>query len=118
MALWVPRPKLDSNEEVAFAILANHTQGRRAVGGRLFATNLNLRFVANRLDRHTGGHDFAIPRDEITSVEVAERSAEAFTGGMRRRLRVLTMAGGELFVVNRVEGVADQMRSWACEPAS
>ena len=98
----MPQPTLEESEEISSAINANHTQGGRAVGGRLFVTNLNLRFVANRFDRFTGGRDSVLPRAEVRSVEVAARSMKGgpFSGGLRRRLHVVAKGGGELFVVN------------------
>ena len=120
MGFWVPRPTLDRGERVGAAILANHTQGVRAVGGRLFVTDRNLRFVANRFDRITGGQDIAVPRGAVESIEVAERSMNGgpFSGGLRRRLHVITTDGGELFVVNKAEQLAERLRVWASKPAT
>lgn len=115
MGLWVPRPALDDGEEIVTTATANHTQSIRAVGGRIFVTNRNLRFVASRFDRLLGGTDLVIPRAEVRTAEVAERSLEGgpFTGGLRRRLHVVTGADGEFFVVNRAESLADLLRDWA-----
>lgn len=115
MGFWVPRPTLDRGERVGATIFANHTQGARAVGGRLFVTDRNLRFVANRFDRITRGQDIAIPRGAVESIEVADRSMRSgpFSGGLRRRIHVVTSDGGELFVVNKAELVAERLRAWA-----
>lgn len=119
MGFWVPRPPLDRRETVGATIAANRTQGVRAVGGHIFVTNLNLRFMANRFDRLTGGEDLIIPRSEVTAVDVAERSLEGgpFSGGLRRRVHVVTHTGGELFVINRAEHVAELLRQWATRSA-
>lgn len=78
-------------------------------------TERNLRFVANRFDRITGGQDIAVPRGAVESIEVADRSMHGgpFSGGLRRRLNVVTSSGGELFVVNKAAQVAERLRAWA-----
>ena len=117
MDFWFPAPTLDSGERVGATILANRTQGVRAVGGKLFVTDRNLRFVANRLERFSGGQDITIARGVVKSIEVAERSARGgpFSGGLRRRLNVVTIDGGELFVVNGAEQVAQRLQEWASQ---
>ena len=105
MGMWVPDPVLEPGEQVLLEKAANHTQGRRAVGGQLVITDRALRFKANRVDRISGGHDLDLRREEVRSVGIADRSLEGgpFTGGARRRLEVRTASGPELFVVNGLE---------------
>lgn len=115
MAIWVPDPTLDPGETILEFFSANRTQGKRAVGGRLFLTDGHLRFVASRFDRALGGRDWKVGRDEVTSVSVADRSIAGgpFTGGVRRRLAVEADGQVNFFVVNGVDELAAQVSAWA-----
>ncbi len=114
LGIWVPAPDLQPQETVLATINANRTQGRRAVGGRLFLTTTHLRFVAHRFDRMLGGRDLAILRREISSASVADRSGvgDVFAGGTRRRLQVDARGSVELFVVNRLDQVVVRINAW------
>ncbi len=114
LGIWVPEPDLQPQETVLATINANRTQGRRAVGGRLFLTTTHLRFVAHRFDRMLGGRDLAILRREISSASVADRSGvgDVFAGGTRRRLQVDARGSVELFVVNRLDQVVVRFNAW------
>ena len=99
LGIWIPEPDLQPQEAVLATFDANRTQGRRAVGGRLFLTTTHLRFLTHRFDRMLGGRDWAIPRHDISSASVADRSGvgDAFAGGIRRRLQVDAQGSVELF---------------------
>ena len=54
------------DEHELLMVRASHTQGHRAVGGKLYVTNLRLVFVAHGIDRATGGHKWECPRESVT----------------------------------------------------
>jgi hypothetical protein len=82
------------------------------VGGQLYLTSHRLLFRPHVVDRSTGGASWALPLGDIAAVDVAPRDWKDYRiGGVRRRLRMITHGGSlELFVVNKVDEVAEQIR--------
>lgn len=84
-------------------MLANRTQGRRAVGGSLDLCDGLLVFRPNAFDRALGGEpvDIALAQVVDVGIEPGRLSPmEFFSGGLRSRLRVQLADGTtELFVV-------------------
>lgn len=84
-------------------MLANRTQGLRAVGGHLDVTDGVLRFTPNAFDAVTGGKPLEVPLTQVASVGTEPGRwalSELFSGGLRTRLAV-DLADGtrERFVV-------------------
>ena len=96
------------------AILANRSQGSRAVGGRLTVDADELRFKPNAIDAMTGGRELTVPLARITAVEVEPgqlHPRHLFSGGLRKRLAVVLDDGTrELFVVNKLDQVLAELR--------
>lgn len=105
MGLWIGDPTLGASEKVVWQQLANHTQGKRAVGGRLTLTGSRLIFVPNRLDTATGGKHWEIPLERIRALGQEAPDGGLFSGGLRTRLRIETDTGVDLFVVGKVDEV-------------
>ena len=104
---WFNMPILTEGEDLQFEILANHTQSKRAVGGKIFVTSERLLFAPNRLDSLTGGLTVDIA---ISTVLGATKSppvyslSEMFSGAFRSRLCLHTERDGDrFFVVNQLE---------------
>jgi hypothetical protein len=104
---WFNQPVLDECESLLIEVRANYTQGKRAVGGKLFGTTQRLLFVPNRMDRRLGGRIVTIPRDEISSVTKADATwaiTEIFSGAHVPRMSVLLRDGTQyMFVVNSID---------------
>ena len=95
---------------------ANHTMSAmRAAGGKLTVEGGWLVFRPHGVDRALDAHDFAVPLTEIAAFEIEPRNVgHFFGGGLRRRLAVVLRDGRrELFVVNKVEQTADELRRLA-----
>ena len=95
-----------SAAEESTSFRANHSQGNRAVGGRIVLTSTHLVFTAHALDRRTGGRDLTIPLSNVRVASEGGRSLAGglFSGGLRRRLVIeLEDGSSEAFVVSRVE---------------
>ena len=119
MGIWVRGPDLSQSETVVWNRAANRTQSRgRAVGGRLYLTQERLVFEPNRLDALTGGAGWQTPLGRIAGVGSQAPDGNAFSGGMRTRLR-LDLADGsvELFVVNHLDDVVRTIRQATGHPA-
>lgn len=117
VGIWTPASFLQPQEVVLERIFANHTQGKMAAGGRLFLTTTHLRFIPHLFDRLFRRSDCAILRGNVVSASVVDRSSKdgPFSGGSRRRLKIQTRSGVELFVVNRVDDVAARVNAWTSE---
>jgi hypothetical protein len=100
------KPELGTGEITIKRWRANHVRGRRAVGGTLWLTNWRLVFMPHGVERISGQTEWTRYLADVTSVEVADRQAVAFSGGLRKRLLVRSPSGDEYFVVNRVSEVA------------
>ncbi|MFF0544723.1 hypothetical protein ACWEVD_12350 [Nocardia thailandica] len=105
MGLWISDPAFDAAEKVVWRQLANRTQGKRAVGGRLYLTSRRLLFTPNRLDAATGGRRWEVPLEQVRGLGRENPDGGLFSGGLRTRLRVDTDTGAELFVVGEVDEV-------------
>lgn len=105
--LWFNQPVLDENETVYFELPANYSQGRRAVGGKLFASTHRLVFVPNRVEAKLYGKVVSIPKSEIVNVSKVDATFsifELFSGAILPRLSVRLRDGSEYrFVVNFLE---------------
>src|ERR1051325_9657973 len=97
---WFNRPVLDDGETVVKSYPANHTQGKRAVGGKLFLTTRRLVFVPNRLDSRMGGQIWEASRCIIRRVgRVGPHFSivELFSGALRSRLIYRPVISGGSF---------------------
>jgi hypothetical protein len=97
---------MQPTEEVAWSTVANHTQGGRAVGGRLLLSQDQLSFQSNGVDAATGGSTWSAPLASIVGFEKVARTWNLRDGGLRTRLAVVLKDGSrQLFVVNDLDGV-------------
>ena len=112
MGIWVRDPALNQAETILWKRAANRTQsGLRAVGGYLFLTNSRLLFQPHRFDAATGGKTWSTPLASIRGVGAEPRNGNPLSGGLRTRLQIKLDDGhSELFVVNRVDEVANIIR--------
>lgn len=112
---WFNGIELLDREKVARSYPANHTQGKRAVGGKLFVTNLRLAFVPNRIDSNLGGKTWELPLSEFVSAGTDKprlRITEIFSGAWRTRLAIHVHGGGsQYFVVGNPEKVSGEIGS-------
>lgn len=95
-----PQIELDAGEQIVVpARKAVHTDRGRKAGGRLLVTDRRVIFNANFLDSWFFA-SVALEFSEISNVDVASRSYNAYDGGLARRLDVHLHDGGEhLFVL-------------------
>lgn len=107
--LWFNRPVLSGEETVVASYPANHTQGKRAVGGKLFLTPRRLIFVPNRMDAVLGGKTWDAAVETVLTISRDRphiHIMEIFSGALRSRLAVSTSSGArEFFVVNGLDRV-------------
>ena len=103
------------SDKKAWPMMANRTQGLRAVGGTLDVVEGELRFTPNALDALTGGKALAVPLTRVTAVgSEPGRVAlgELFSGGLRTRLAIeLDDGTRELFVVWSVPVAIEAVRT-------
>jgi hypothetical protein len=98
--------ELQQNELLVTSFRANHTQGRRAVGGSLHLTTQRVVFRPHIIDRATGGTTWEAPLSAITDVSVAPKGGGGnFDGSLRDRLAISTGLDTSLFVVNKLPDV-------------
>jgi hypothetical protein len=96
------------DEYVVGRFFANHTQGDRAYGGRLYITNERLLFVPVKASRANGGVSREIMLKQINSSGVASRRWNLGDGSLRRRLKVETFSEQpDYFVVWRPRKLAE-----------
>jgi hypothetical protein len=101
---------LESGETIRQSWLANRAQSEyRAVGGRLYLTNLRLAFEPHVVEVALGGKGHSLLLTSIASVGLQPGEfglAHLFDGGLRTRLRVDMKSGApEYFVVENVEEI-------------
>lgn len=100
---------------------SNHTQGKRAVGGKLFITNQRIAFAPNRLDANMGGMALELPVSEITSIDTDKPHftiTEIFSGAWRTRLVIHSSAKPpQYFVVDDPAAIASKIRAEVEIPA-
>lgn len=105
-------PPLDPGEAVKWTVLANHTVGSRAVGGRLHVTDRRLSFMPTAVEMRMGGRPWSLALTDVRSVGREPKSRTNLTGGsLRDRLRIETETGPELFVVNRLDDVIARLEA-------
>ncbi|MEO0415642.1 MAG: hypothetical protein AAF226_11895 [Verrucomicrobiota bacterium] len=114
MGLWIKKLALADGEEVQLELLANHSLGKRAVGGKLVITSMRIVFLPNRLDAATGGQRLEITRDQVESVGVQTKDmaiSEAFSGAWRDRLAIYGKSDPfGFFVVNNAQKAVDELK--------
>jgi hypothetical protein len=104
---------MTAGETLVDSFLANRMQGGRAVGGRFYLTSQRLAFLPNRVDAATGGDAWEIPLAAVSLADIAPRGSSPFSEGyasLRRRLRITTVHGTDLFVVNHVGRIVAQIQ--------
>ena len=110
---WFNDIQLSELEEVMLSYPANHTQGKRAVGGKLFVTNCRLAFAPNRIDANMGGKTWEMPLSDFKTADTDKprlRITELFSGAWRKRLAVHAQLGGvEYFVVGNPQKVSGEI---------
>ena len=98
---WFNKPIIPADERILFEVPANHTQGRRAVGGKMFVTDRRILFIPNRLDGVMGGNCKQIPNGEVSEITKSKpvySLLEIFSGAFRSRLCVVTKDHNQEFL--------------------
>jgi hypothetical protein len=109
LQIWQPvrvRLELAPGETSIEKWRANHSRGCRAVGGTLWLTNRRVVFIPHGFERMLGQTEWACDLADVSAAQVADRKADPFSGGLRRRLLVRGRSCEEYFVINRVNKVA------------
>lgn len=118
---WFNEIKPSDDEEVLISYPANHSQGKRAVGGKLFVTNRRIAFAPNRLDTNLGGDFWEMPIidfDSAGTVKPTIRITEIFSGALRTRLVIYASNDGiDYFVVDNPELAASEIYAVIYEQA-
>jgi hypothetical protein len=110
---WFNQIQLSDCEEILLSYPANHTQGKRAVGGKLFVTNYRLAFAPNRIDANMGGETWELRLSDFASAGTDKpriHIIEIFSGAWRTRLAIHAK-GGEVqyFVVGNPQKVSGEL---------
>ena len=109
---WLASIKAAKNEEIELSYPANRTQtSNRAVGGKLYITNMRCIFLPHWFDFVSGGKRMEFPLSELESASVEPKGGERFGGGLRDRLKLTHKIGLELFVVDKLEKVIESICS-------
>jgi hypothetical protein len=112
---WFNQIQLMDHEEITLSYPANHTQGKRAVGGKLFVTNMRLAFAPNRIDANLGGKTWELPLTNFASTGTDKPRVsilEIFSGALRTRLSIQSNHGIlQYFVVSNPQKVAADISS-------
>jgi len=94
-------------------IRANRVEGSINIGGRLRFYDTRMEFEPNLIERIVGTKSAEFRYCDIEKVSVIGSGVSAeglFSGALRRRICVdLKNSGAEVFVVNKVERVANQI---------
>jgi len=110
---WFNQIQLSEGEAVLLSYPANHTQGKRAVGGKLFVTNCRLAFAPNRIDANLGGEAWELPLSDFANAGTdaqSTRITEIFSGAVRTRLAIHAKGGGvQYFVVRSPQKVSGEI---------
>ena len=105
------QPQLFGSDSVIESWRANHSRGKRAVGGCLHLTSNRLVFVPHLFERILGTDTWAIEVTDVGGVGVTDASGGLFDGSLRSRLRIEVNGGpDEHFVVPRPTEVAEAIR--------
>jgi hypothetical protein len=108
---WLAKHEAREAESVVWSIKANRTQGKRAVGGKLFITTERVLFSPHLVDAALGGKRAAIELSSLIAVERQPKGGDRLAGGLRDRLRlVIDGAPDELFVVNQLDVAIQRLR--------
>lgn len=111
---WLnPLPALAANERILWESTGSMSL-RTAVAGAVYVTTARLVFIPNRLSI-LGPRKYRPIREwplvQIIAVDIQDRDYTAYTGGMRKRLRLALSNGEELFfVVKGLDDAVDMMR--------
>jgi hypothetical protein len=102
--------KLDDGETVVNEILANHTENRIAVGGKILFTNSGVRFIPHTLMGNSGSQVY-IPYVDITKIYIKGFSLmDVFSGGLVKRLAIGSKKlEDQFFVVSNQQEWADYL---------
>lgn len=115
MGLINLEPTLHPGEEVRWRRPAARSLSDRTVAGTLYLSTHGIVFMPNRLNRRRDLVSMRIPSEQIADVGVADpvRSlSPKRDGSIRRRLALREHQGDlHLFVINRPEQVAGELRS-------
>ena len=103
------QPPLEPGEQVAWRVTANRSYDGVAVGGRLFVIDRRILFRSTGFEQGLGREGLQCLFSDVVKVDLAERELNFFSGGLRRRLRICTKVGSELFVVWRPRSVAHRL---------
>ena len=118
---WFNEVQLSDGEEIILSYPSNHTQAKRAVGGKLFITNQRIAFAPNRIDANMGGMSLELPVAEITSIGTEEPHytiTEIFSGAWRARLVIHSSdMHPQYFVVKDPAAIASKIRAVVEIPA-
>lgn len=111
--LWFNKPILNPGEKILQSFPVNHTQGKRAVGGKLFVSNSRLIFVPNRIDAFFKGKTWSLDIQDIENISTESPNLSVnniFSGAWRKRLRITSYdKNTALFVVNDLEHVIEEL---------
>lgn len=114
MGLINLEPTLHPGELIRWRRPAARSLADRTVAGTLYATSHGIVFMPNRLNRRRDLVSTRVPLERIESIETMmppRTLASRRSGGLRRRLAVMTIDGDEqLFVVNQPDRVARELR--------
>lgn len=104
--------ELASGETIVRSWAANRTSTKaRAQGGRLHLTDRRLIFRPHAFDRLLRGREWEVALDRVVGVGIEPRSGNPLGGGLRNRLRIEDVDGDvQLFVVNKLDAVVDEVR--------
>ena len=111
---WFTDLELAEGEEVICSFPANHTQGKRAVGGKLFVTNQRVAFTPNRMEIKMRGRGMEMALSDITSIGTVKpriRITEIFSGAWRTRLSISRRCDDDAyFVVPKPADTANEIK--------
>ncbi len=108
-------PAIDG-EVVSSRHWANRTQhSARAIGGRLYLTNLRVVFCPHTVDAALAGEYWWAPLQDIAEVGKEKRNfRQIYGGGLRTRMKITLRDGtAELFVVNKLDNAIEEIRTTA-----
>ena len=110
MSFWKSNLSLLQGENVLWERGAARSIGKATVGGTLYVTTARVLFAPNKLNVRRRPV-WETERHNVVSVTDESPRLEAFSGGVRRRLRlVVSGADDQLFVVNRIEQAIEELR--------
>jgi hypothetical protein len=115
---WLKSVEAEPDERLVWSQLANRVQSsHRAVGGKLILTDRRLVFCPHWVDAATGGKTWSLPLADIARVGITPKGGDRFAGGLRDRLRIELVDGGEqLFVIKRLDEVVARLDAAIDQP--